>query len=863
MTGPYRPRPNAAAARTLATSRINPLASARRRTTHFRLPTDPLHPSFQRRTVFSVPKTAVSLVRLPVLLVGAAGTTLALVKHQIEEWEKEYVPDWARDAYGKASDWVKSVDLSQIQLPEFKFPEIDLSGFKFPEPSSPTAALLGDDDKRRRGEEEETLGKRRLLEEDTAEAAAPEVSNLSAKKSAGLPPPDEDLMFLTKKMIEIRNLLKTVDNSANMTLPSIVVIGSQSSGKSSVLESIVGHEFLPKGNNMVTRRPIELTLIHTPDSKEEYGEFPQLGLGKVRDFAQVQKTLTDLNLAVPDSECVSSKPIELRVYSPNVPDLTLIDLPGYIQIHNRNQPAILKEKIAELCESYIKEPNIILAVCSADVDLANSEALRASRKVDPRGTRTIGVVTKMDLVDPPTGVGILTNKDYPLQLGYIGVVAKTGAGGGKSNALVRSEDAFFNSAPAYRARNVMVGTGTLRRRLMEVLEDHMGRSLHSVVDAVQAELEDARYQFKVHYNDRRITPESYVADTIDGLKQRFKEFAKQFGKPQVREEVRTMLEQRLLDICQDVYWADARIANLPRVCLSDPFWQARLDVASGALTKSGIGRSSVQHVVDILTRNMERLTATEPWVNHPESRKKVLDITSEILRSKLHTTIDQVENTIKPYKFEVECTELEWQEGQRRAVAVLEKQLAESQKQLQAIKSTIGRRRLRNAMKHVAKLDREAQARKEANLPPLESDAAAADVADTSGLPLKTVERAREANALNSRISILQSRVAALRSRSCSTTEAKPCCPEIYLSVVAEKLTYTAVMFIHVELLNEFFFALPREIDNRLYYDLTRGQILEFANENQSVLKHLEVQGRRETLEVAREKLMELMKKRK
>jgi GTP-binding protein EngB required for normal cell division len=218
----------------------------------------------------------------------------------------------------------------------------------------------------------------------------------------------EDLVGLTRKLIEIRNLLKTVKLSSTvMILPSIVVVGSQSSGKSSVLESIVGHVFLPKGTNMVTRRPIELTLIHTPDSKEEYAEFPQLGLLNVTNFKTVQKTLTDLNLAVDPSQVISEIPIELKIFSPNVPDLTLVDLPGFIQVATVDQPPILKEKIMKLCDKYIQEPNIILAVCSADVDLANSEALRVSRKVDPKGLRTIGVITKMDLVDNELGLSIL------------------------------------------------------------------------------------------------------------------------------------------------------------------------------------------------------------------------------------------------------------------------------------------------------------------------------------------------------------------------------------------------------------------------------------------------------------------------
>lgn len=143
---------------------------------------------------------------------------------------------------------------------------------------------------------------------------------------------DDQMMVLTKKMIEIRSILQMIGQSDALVLPSIVVIGSQSSGKSSVLEAVVGHEFLPKGSNMITRRPIELTLVNTPNATAEYGEFPALGLGKITDFSHIQKTLTDLNLAVPAVDCVSDDPIQLSIYSPNVPDLSLIDLPGYIQV---------------------------------------------------------------------------------------------------------------------------------------------------------------------------------------------------------------------------------------------------------------------------------------------------------------------------------------------------------------------------------------------------------------------------------------------------------------------------------------------------------------------------------------------------
>jgi GTP-binding protein EngB required for normal cell division len=333
-------------------------------------------------------------------------------------------------------------------------------------------------------------------------------------------PQEHQLLQLTRKLIEIRTVLLSIDQSDALKLPSIVVIGSQSSGKSSVLEAIVGHEFLPKGDNMVTRRPIELTLIHTPAVKgqaTEYGVFPNMPhLGKVSSFPTIQKTLTDLNLSVPPEVCVSDEPIQLHIHSPHVPDLTLIDLPGYVQISSMDQPETLKEKISALCDKYIREPNIILAVCAADVDLANSPALRASRRVDPLGNRTIGVVTKMDLVPAQLGAQIIRGDKYPLHLGYVGVVCKAPksgilrqlrADGSMTSAVLKREEEFFGGENAryfnQRGRDdqrLLTGTDTLRRRLMDVLETSMASSLHGITNAVQLELEEASYQFKVSYN---------------------------------------------------------------------------------------------------------------------------------------------------------------------------------------------------------------------------------------------------------------------------------------------------------------------------------------------------------------------------
>ncbi|KAJ3371587.1 dynamin-like GTPase mgm1 [Allomyces arbusculus] len=675
--------------------------------------------------------------------------------------------------------------------------------------------------------------------------------------AAGGANPDEDeFMDLTKKLIEVRNILKAVKITGNLVLPSIVVIGSQSSGKSSVLEAIVGREFLPKGTNMVTRRPLELTLIHTPDSTEEYGEFPQLGFGKVTNFQQIQRTLYDLNMAVQD-ECISDKPIELRIYSPNVPDLTLVDLPGYIQIHSKNQPRDLKEKIADLCEKYIQEPNVILAVCAADVDLANSEALRASRKADPLGLRTIGVLTKLDLVSPEMGEQLIAHNDYPLHLGYVGVVC-----GGKNPqaALV-----------PFQKRDLTVGVPYLRQLLMRTLEERMGSRLSILADAVDQELAEASYQFKVMYNDRRITAESYLAETMDTLKHRFKDFARQFGKPQVRQEVRTMLEERIVEICEQLYWQDPKQQEMATAAAkTDPYWSHKLNLASSALTKSGVGRASTQLVVDSLMSHMEKLITNEPFVHHPDTRRKVLQLANEIIRHKFHTTVDQVENTIKPYKFEVECTDLEWAEGTKRAVAMLEREIQASQKAYDSIKSVVGRRTLNGAISYLTKLDKEKHADHPlaGTKPAPESSmdmllrAVPSDPGERpSGYTDTLLAKARTALYYDRRMNNLYNRLYHIKSRSCRSPECQDTCPEIFLECVSEKLTYTAVMFIYIELLNEFFFQFPRDVDERLYYDLTKNQIAAFARENQSVRKQLDLMDRKAVLDLAQLKLRALVRR--
>ncbi|KAF8905020.1 P-loop containing nucleoside triphosphate hydrolase protein [Gymnopilus junonius] len=816
----------------------------------------------------SIPRFVARAFRVPI-----AGATIgAEMRKTTSEWINT-AHDSVRDVIGTASEGIDAVTsrFAELKLPVVETPQFLKALF--------AARDKKEDDRKQANDQSESPNNSPKDAAAIAALVAATMSSPSDSKDLSADARQNGLMHLTKKLIEIRTMLLSIDQSDALKLPSIVVIGSQSSGKSSVLEAIVGHEFLPKGNNMVTRRPIELTLIHTPpkDGKapQEYGEFPGLGVGKVTSFAEIQHTLTDLNLAVPASEAVSNDPIDLRIYSPNVPDLTLIDLPGYVQIASMDQPESLKEKIANLCDKYIREPNIILAVCAADVDLANSPALRASRKVDPLGLRTIGVITKMDLVPAEQGATILSGNRYPLHLGYVGVVAKSrGKKSSNDTALVahRGENDYFGQHKDVfgSQSSLMVGTDTLRRRLMEVLESSMASSLHGITNAVQLELEEATYQFKVQYNDRRITAESYVAETMDTLKSRFKEFTQQFKRPIIRAKLKGMLEDKVMDVLEQLYWLDKRAPELgilaadPKLNPEDvePYWRHKLEAASSLLTKSGVGRDSTLLVADGLRSLIDSIASGEPFNFHPRAAERLTEFSHMILRDRIGLTSDQVENCIKPFKYDVEVEPREWEAGRERAVELFEKEVQMCQQKLKEIQSKVGgSRRLNNLIGYVKSLE---EKQKDKALRGSDGDAERAGEPEDTAIesyrypPAQLVD-ARYAMMYTDRLSILKLRIMALKSKRCRAgPQSEVFCPEAFLNVVADKLAYTSAMFINIELLDQFFYQFPREIDSRLLYDLDRKEIIEFARENPIVRRHLDLQERKDKLEEVMKQLNSL-----
>ncbi|XP_028439985.1 dynamin-1-like protein isoform X1 [Perca flavescens] len=305
-------------------------------------------------------------------------------------------------------------------------------------------------------------------------------------------------------LIPVVNKLQDVFNTVGtdiIQLPQIVVVGTQSSGKSSVLESLVGRDVLPRGTGIVTRRPLILQLVHidpedrrktseenATESKkngrlyrgidgEEWGKFLHTKNKIYTDFEEIRQEIeAETQRISGNNKGISNEPIHLRIFSPHVVNLTLVDLPGITKVPVGDQPKDIELQIRELIFKYIFNPNsIILAVTAANTDMATSEALKVAREVDPDGRRTLAVVTKLDLMDAGTdAMDVLMGRVIPVKLGIIGVVNRSQLDINQKKLVadaIRDEYAFLQKKyPSLANRN---GTKYLARTLNRLLMHHI------------------------------------------------------------------------------------------------------------------------------------------------------------------------------------------------------------------------------------------------------------------------------------------------------------------------------------------------------------------------------------------------------
>uniref|UniRef100_A0A672LHQ0 Interferon-induced GTP-binding protein Mx1-like n=1 Tax=Sinocyclocheilus grahami TaxID=75366 RepID=A0A672LHQ0_SINGR len=308
-----------------------------------------------------------------------------------------------------------------------------------------------------------------------------------------------------RPLIELIDSLKLIGLDEDIGLPSIAVVGDQSSGKSSVLEALSGVA-LPRGSGIVTRCPLELKL-------QKLKNGPWSGIisysGHRETFNDPLKVDTLVreaqNKLAGKAVGICDELITLEISSPDVCDLTLIDLPGITRVPVHDQPEDIGDQIKTLILKYIaKSETIILVVVPCNVDIATTEALRMAQKVDPEGLRTLAILTKPDLIDRGAEIEVLNivqGKVIPLSKGYIIVRCR---GQSDINDRIPFDKAMEAELKFFRNHHYFssllddgkASTQCLAAKLTKELADHIKKSLPSLTEQIQTRLLNVQRDLK-------------------------------------------------------------------------------------------------------------------------------------------------------------------------------------------------------------------------------------------------------------------------------------------------------------------------------------------------------------------------------
>uniref|UniRef100_A0A8C3HFZ1 Interferon-induced GTP-binding protein Mx1 n=1 Tax=Chrysemys picta bellii TaxID=8478 RepID=A0A8C3HFZ1_CHRPI len=298
--------------------------------------------------------------------------------------------------------------------------------------------------------------------------------------------------------IDLIDSLRALGVEKDLALPAIAVIGDQSSGKSSVLEALSGVA-LPRGSGITTRCPLVLRLKKLQEWKGKIS-YRNIDEELHHPSAVDNEIRKAQNAIAGEGVGISQELISLEISSPNVPDLTLIDLPGIARVAVGNQPQDIGEQIKKLIKKFIaKQETINLVVVPSNVDIATTEALKMAQEVDPDGERTLGILTKPDLVDRGTEssvVDIVQNLVIHLRKGYMIVKCR-----GQQDihdkltlaSAIQKERAFFEQHEHFRVLldENKATIPILAEKLTTELVEHINKSLPALEEQINIQLQKA------------------------------------------------------------------------------------------------------------------------------------------------------------------------------------------------------------------------------------------------------------------------------------------------------------------------------------------------------------------------------------
>uniref|UniRef100_A0A8C6UNF5 Dynamin-1-like protein n=1 Tax=Neogobius melanostomus TaxID=47308 RepID=A0A8C6UNF5_9GOBI len=480
-------------------------------------------------------------------------------------------------------------------------------------------------------------------------------------------------------LIPVINKLQDVFNTVGadiIQLPQIAVVGTQSSGKSSVLESLVGRDLLPRGTGVVTRRPLILQLVHvdpgdalkSDDGRgEEWGKFLHTKNQIFTEFDEIRQEIENETERVSgNNKGISDEPIHLKIFSPNVVNLTLVDLPGITKVPVGDQPKDIEIQIRDLILKHISNPNcIILAVTAANTDMATSEALKVAREVDPDGRRTLAVVTKLDLMDAGTdAMDVLMGRVIPVKLGLIGVVNRSQLDINNKKSVadsIRDEHAFLQKKyPSLATRN---GTKYLARTLNRLLMHHIRDCLPELktrINVLAAQYQSLLNSYGEPVEDQSATLLQLITkfateycNTIEGTAKYIETaelcggaricyiFHETFGR--TLESVDPLGGLSTIDILTAI-----RNATGPRPSLFVP------EVSFELLVKKQVKRLEEPSLrcVELVHEEMQRIIqhcsnySTQELQRFPKLHEAIVEVVTSLLRKRLPITNEMVHNLV-------------------------------------------------------------------------------------------------------------------------------------------------------------------------------------------------------------------------
>nr|XP_033776069.1 dynamin-1-like protein isoform X1 [Geotrypetes seraphini]XP_033776078.1 dynamin-1-like protein isoform X1 [Geotrypetes seraphini] len=463
-------------------------------------------------------------------------------------------------------------------------------------------------------------------------------------------------------------------------LPQIVVIGSQSCGKSSVLESIVGRDFLPRGPGVVTRRPLVLQLVHITPSEvqkatsgdtstvpEAWATFLHSKHKVFTDFNDVRNEIEEETERITGTnKGISPEPLHLKIFSPNVLNLTLVDLPGLTKVPVGDQPLDIEMQIKSMILNYISNPNcLILAVTAANTDIATSESLKLARDVDPDGRRTLAVITKLDLMDAGTdAMDVLMGKVIPVKLGIIGVINRSQHDINTKKSISESlqdEQSFLQKRyPALANRNgTRYLTKTLNRLLMHHIRDCLPE-LKTRVNVLTAQYQSVLQSYGQPIQDHNATLLHIITkfateycNTIEGTAKNIETselcggarmcyiFHETFGR--TLESIDPLSGLTTLEILTAI-----RNATGPRPALFIP------EVSFELLVKRQIKRLEEPSLrcVELVHEELQRIIQhcstynTQELLRFPKLHEAIVEVVTSVLRKRLPITNEMVHNLV-------------------------------------------------------------------------------------------------------------------------------------------------------------------------------------------------------------------------